>query len=265
VPGAVVSALAGQPVSALAGRAALAGQAAGSVLEALGRSGVDVAGLALAWARALPVVTIVPAFGLRAVVAPARPVMALALAASIVPALAPVAAVPGRPLLATALLEAARGVPVALAAAIPLWAATMAGGLADALRGAPEAPDMPTVEGRASPLGVLLSLLACTTFLAMGGPSRVALSLASPPSVDAPLLAAADALVAGIGLAIALGGPLLVAAVVVEVAAALVTRATAPTQVAAFIAPVRALAMLAVVALVLERLAAVMAHGMPAP
>jgi type III secretory pathway component EscT len=240
---------------------ALAPPAARSVLEELARSGVDVAGLALAWARALPVVTLVPAFGLRAVAAPARPMMALALAASVVPALAPVVAEPARPWLVQAVVEAARGVPVALAAAIPLWAATMAGGLADTLRGAQDAPDMPTVEGRASPLGVLLSLLACATFLATGGPSRVALSLAHPPAVDAPLQGAMEALVAGIGLAVALGGPLLVAAVAVEVAASLVTRATAPTQVAAFIAPVRALALLAVVAIVLERLAAVMARA----
>jgi type III secretory pathway component EscT len=220
----------------------------------------DLSGLGLAWARALPVVTLVPAFGLRAVVGPARPVMALALAASIVPAVAPLDAVSDRPWLVQALVEAARGVPVALAAAVPLWAATMAGGLADALRGAQEAPDMPTVEGRASPLGVLLSLLACTMFLASGGPSRVALALAHPPSVAAPLQGAADALVAGIGLAVALGGPLLAAAVVVEVAAALVTRATAPTQVSAFVAPVRAVALLAIVAIVLERLAAVLAR-----
>ena len=47
--------------------------------------------LGLAWARALPAVTLVPAFGLRAVPGPARPAMALALAACIFPALAPVA------------------------------------------------------------------------------------------------------------------------------------------------------------------------------
>jgi flagellar biosynthesis protein FliR len=230
------------------------------IIDGLARSGVDVAGLGLAWARALPVVTLVPAFGLRAVAAPARPVMALALAASVVPALAPVVTGSARPWLAQALIEGVRGLPVALAAAVPLWAATMAGGLADALRGTQDAPDMPTVEGRASPLGVLLSLLACAIFLATGGPARVALALADPPAPEAPLLGAVDALAAGIGLAVAIGGPLLAAAVVVEVAAALVTRATSPAQIAAFIAPVRALALLAVVAVAFERLAGVIAR-----
>ena len=232
-----------------------------SFAEALARSGVDIEALGLAWARALPVVTIVPAFGLRAVAAPARPVMALVLGASILPSLVPVAAASTRPWFVLALLEAARGLPVALAAAVPLWAATMAGGLGDALRGAQDAPSMPTVEGRASPLGVLLSLLACAIFLATGGPARVALALAQPPT-DRPLQGAADALVSGITLAIALGGPLLAASVVVEAAAALIARATAPTQVAALVAPLRALATLAVFAVLLERLVDVWARNL---
>src|SRR5258706_596238 len=70
--------------------------------------------------------------------------------------------------------EIVRGIPIALAAAIPLWAATMAGGVADALRGAQATVTAPTMEGRASPLGVPLSLLACALFLATGGPARIA-------------------------------------------------------------------------------------------
>jgi type III secretory pathway component EscT len=230
--------------------------------EALARSGVDVAALGLAWARALPVVTIVPAFGLRALPAPARPVLALALAASILPSVAPVVVDSPRPWIVLAVLETARGLPVALAAAVPLWAATMAGGLADAVRGAQEAPTMPTVEGRASPLGVLLSLLACSIFLATGGPARVALALAQPPAAH-PVEGAAEALVAGITLAIAVGAPLLAASVVVEVAASLIARATAPTQVAALLAPLRALAMLAIVAVLLERMVTVWFKAVP--
>jgi type III secretory pathway component EscT len=159
--------------------------------------------------------------------------------------------------------QAAHGVPVALSAAVPLWAATMAGGVADALRGSQEQPNAPTVEGRATPLGIPLSLLACGIFLATGGPSRVAKALSQDPATY-PLLAVADDLVAGIALAVAIGGPLLAAAVVIEIAGALVARAATPAQVHALLAPLRATAMLAVMAVVLERIAGLLARAVQA-
>lgn len=229
----------------------------GTVVEAFAASGVDLAALGLAWARAMPVVTLVPAFGLRALPVPARAVLGLALAASIFPALAPVSS--HGPWALAAVIEIARGLPIAIAAAVPLWAATMAGGLVDALRGANDAASAPTVEGRATPLGVPLSLLACAIFLATGGPSRVAAALATRELAAHPLEAAAQDIVGGIGLAVALGGPLLAAAVVVEIAAALVARAATPAQIHALLAPLRAIGLLGVMAIVLERVAAAMA------
>jgi flagellar biosynthetic protein FliR len=228
---------------------------AGALTEAFDGAGIDLAALGLAWARAMPAVTLVPAFGLRAVPAPARAVMGLALAASIFPALAPVAAGSRAPWVVLALTEVARGLPVAIAAAVPLWAATMAGGVADALRGSQETSGGPTVEGRPTPLGVLFSLLACAIFLSTGGPARVASALALHPVGVHPLIAAADDVVGGITLAVAIGGPLLAASVVIELAAALIARAASPAQVHALLAPLRALATLAVLALLLERLA----------
>ncbi len=230
----------------------------GTLADALERSGVDLAALGLAWARAMPTVAIVPAFGLRALPTPARALIGLAFAASIFPALAPVAASPRLPWVLLAAAELARGLPVAVAAAVPLWAATMAGGLADALRGSQETSSAPTVEGRATPLGVVVSLLASAIFLTTGGPARAAAALALQPTGPDPLLAAASDLVGGIELAVALGGPLLAAAVVVEIAAALVARAASPAQVHALLAPLRGLAALAVMALVLERVAAIL-------
>jgi type III secretory pathway component EscT len=120
------------------------------------------------------------------------------------------------------------------------------------------------VEGRATPLGVPLSLLACAIFLATGGPARVAKALVLHPVGAHPLLAAADDVVGGIALAVALGGPLLAAAVVVEIAAALVARAASPAQVHALLAPLRAMGTLAVMAVVLERLATAMATAIEA-
>src|ERR1700684_1850066 len=151
---------------------------AGILAEAFDGVDVDLAALGLAWARAMPAVTLIPAFGLRAVPAAARAVMGLALAASTAPALAPIAASPSRPWVMLALGEVARGLPVALAAAVPLWAATMAGGVDGALRGSQADPRVPTVERAATPLGVPMSLLASAIFLATGGPARVVEALA---------------------------------------------------------------------------------------
>jgi flagellar biosynthesis protein FliR len=231
----------------------------GTVAEAFARSDVDLGAFGLAWARVMPAVTIVPAFGLRALPTAARAVMGLAFAAAVFPALVPEASTSSQPWAVLALAEVARGVPVALAAAVPLWAATMAGGVADALRGSQDAPRVPVVEGAATPLGVPMSLLASAIFLATGGPAHVVAALALHPVGAHPVLAAADDLVAGIGLAVALGGPLLAAAIVLEIAGALVARAAAPAQVHALLAPLRALGTLAVMAVVLERMATALA------
>jgi type III secretory pathway component EscT len=236
-----------------------------TVADAFAKNGIDLAALGLAWARASPVVAIVPAFGLRALPTPARAVMALALAASFYPALAPIARnTANEPWVFAALAEIVRGLPIALAAAVPLWAATMAGGVADALRGSQDTPSAPTVEGRATPLGVPMSLLASAIFLSTGGPARVASALATRPFPAHPLIDAAHDLVAGIGLAVSIGGPLLVAAVVVEIAGALIARASSPAQVHALLAPVRALGVLAIMAIVLDRVAAVLARSVSA-
>jgi type III secretion protein T len=221
----------------------------------------ELAALGLAWARVVPTITLVPAFGLRALPTPARAILGLALAASIYPAIVPVVvAQRGTPWLVLAVEQLALGLPVALAAAIPLWAATMAGGLVDVLRGSPEGPGLATVEGgKASSFGVLLSLFASVVFLSTGGAARAASALARYELPAHPLVLAAHDLVAGVGLAIALGGPLLAAAVVLELAFALVARAASPAQVHALLAPLRALGLLAIVAVVMERLAALLA------
>jgi type III secretory pathway component EscT len=233
----------------------------GAVADSFARSGVDLKALGLAWARAMPSVALVPAFGLRALPAPARFVMGLAFAASVFPALGPASSTDSSPWPVLVLVEIARGLPIALAAAVPLWAATMAGGVADALRGAQDTPIAPTVEGRATPLGVPFSLLACAIFLATGGPARVVAALVLRPLDAHPLQAAAQDIVGGIVLAVALGGPLLAAAVVIEIAAALVARAAAPAQVHALLAPLRALGIFAVTAVVFERIATALAKA----
>lgn len=221
---------------------------------------VELQSLGLAWARFAPTLALVPAFGLKALPTPARAILGLALAAGIYPALVPIVTDSDAPWFALALEQIALGVPVALAAAIPLWAATMAGGLVDSLRGAQEGAGLAVVEGgRATPFGVLLSLLASIVFLATGGPARVATALAATTLGDHPLAVAAHSITAGIELAISIGAPLLAASIVLEIAFALVARAASPSQIHALLAPLRALGLLAIFAVVIERLANVLA------
>jgi type III secretory pathway component EscT len=241
------------------------------LLETLARlfeeGGIDLAAWGLAWARVAPIVAIVPAFGLRALSAPVRAATALVLAAILVPALRPAVVGPG-PLPVLLLVELMRGTLVAVSAAIPLWAATMAGGVIDALRGSQDLTTAPTVEGRATPLGVLFSLLAAAIFLGMGGPAAVVGALASaPPELgdglgvglgDGVTRAAAD-IAAGIGVAVAMAAPLLAASIIVEIAGALVARAASPAHLHAFLAPIRSLALLMLTALLMNRIAAFMA------
>lgn len=230
------------------------------VARAFDAAGVDLSALGLAWARIAPVVAIVPAFGLRALPAPVRGVFGAALAASVFPAFAGLAPVmSGLPWPVLAMQEILRGLPIAIAAAVPLWAATMSGGIVDALRGSQDAANYAPIEGRATPLGVPLSLLASAIFLSTGGPARVVLALAERPIAHQPVVAVAHNLVAGIGLAIAIGAPLLAAAVVIEITGALIARSASPAQVHMVIAPLRGLALLAIVALVIDRMAAFLA------
>ncbi|MBS2013776.1 MAG: flagellar biosynthetic protein FliR [Deltaproteobacteria bacterium] len=225
----------------------------------------ELSAVGLAWARVMPTITIVPAFGLRALPTPARGVLALAIAAGIYPALVPVVTSHrSSPWLVLALEQVVLGLPVALAAAIPLWAATMAGGIVDVLRGSPEGAGLATVEGRPSSFGVLLSLFASAVFLGTGGAARTAAALAAYQLPSHPLLAAAHDIVAGVGLAVSIGGPLLAAAVVLELTFAMIARAASPAQIHALLAPLRALGLLAVVAIVMERLASLVATSVRA-
>jgi type III secretory pathway component EscT len=233
------------------------------LLEALARlldgQGVDLAAWGLSWARVAPVVAIVPAFGLRALSGPARAALSLLFAVVILPAVRPEAS-SSIPFASLLLVQLARGSVVALAAAIPLWAATMAGGAADALRGSQDLSPFPTIEGRATPLGILFSLLAAVLFLGLGGPARVVGALATGSlEQGAALSRAASDLAAGIGIAVAVAAPLLAASVILELAGALVARAASPAHLHTFLAPIRSLVLLTVTALLFERMATFLA------
>ena len=220
-------------------------------------AGVDLAALGLAWARALPVVTLVPAFGLRALPVPARGVIALAFAMCIFPAVAPMEA--HGPWALLLLDEILRGLPVAVGTAAVLWAATMVGGMLDNLRGAQDTVQVPVVEGPTTVMSVPFVLLAGAIWLQTGGPARVARALAIAAIPAHPVVQAVGDLATSIVLAVSIGAPLLVASLVIEVAGAVIARAASPAQIHALLAPLRTMGLLAVCGIVFDRIAAVLA------
>jgi type III secretory pathway component EscT len=233
------------------------------MLEALAAvfsaNGIDPRAWALGLARATPALTLVPAFGLSAVPAQTRLMLGLSLGLCIAPALSGVAQSEGSLVIAL-LREALLGLPVALLASLSIYVAAMAGGLVDDLRGARESSTLPALPEQMPPVAVLLALLASIAFLETGGAARVAAALSSPvlaPRFSWP--AVANALAASVELAFALAAPLAVASVLLEVASALIARAASPAFIGPVLAPLKSLLLLGTLALVLERIAELVA------
>lgn len=220
---------------------------------ALGVDADELTRWALAWARLTPVVVIVPAFGLRAVPGPMRVVLALCLAIAIAPALHP--AVESGLWSVRLVAEFVRGIPVAIVAAMTLWIASMAGGLADNLRGGQETSALPVVEPNGTPTGALLTLLVAIAFLQGGGAAHAAAAVArAAPVTTGGLISLAHTLSSGVAVAVAVAAPLVGVALVVEVASALIARAASPAFLLPTLAPLRTLALLGTTAIVLERM-----------
>lgn len=219
---------------------------------------------ALGFARAIPSVTLIPAFGLSAVPAPTRLVLGLSLGLCIAPALAERADSAGIFVVAMG-REALIGLPVALLAALATYVATMAGGLIDDLRGGRESVTLPVLPEQLPPVSVLFGLLASLAFLELGGAARVVGALASPLlGARFSWLAVVQAFAGSVELAFAIAAPLAVACVLLEAASALIARAATPAFIGPVLAPLKSVALLAVLALVFERVAeliAVVARG----
>lgn len=225
-----------------------------------GQSRLELSSLALAWARVTPSVILIPAFGLGAVPGPTRAALALALAACIAPALRPVAELSSLPFVVSFALESLRGLPIALLSSLALYVASMAGGLADNLRGWHEPSRLPNVDADATPLGSLLVMLLAVVFLQSGGAVRVVRALAAPvPSPAASLATLVQQLSQSIEVAVAVAAPIVAASILVELANALIARAAAPAFILPLLAPLRAIALLSIVALLLDRMVELLA------
>ncbi|MBN1606938.1 MAG: flagellar biosynthetic protein FliR [Polyangiaceae bacterium] len=227
----------------------------GSVRAALALTEGELENWMIAWARFVPTVTLVPAFGLRALPAAARVVLGLALSAAVAGVVRPTFC--AGPWALQMLAELMSGLPVAVSAAVALWTATMAGGVMDDLRASRQVSALPNVESGATVSGALFAMLAALVFLQSGGAARVASSLAHVDSdLRYPLMSAARQLAAGIELAVAVATPIVICAIVVEVAGALIARAATPAAIERLLAPLRSVVLLAASALLLDRMVA---------
>ncbi len=231
------------------------GQAAETLSALLAVAGADPVAWLRAWARVSPTLVLVPIFGGSALPAPARAGLGFALAVAVAPALRPVAG-SALPLSLQLMAETARGVPIALGAALLVHAALMAGGAVDDLRGQRGAGSLPVFDTEHTPLGGLLGLLVAVFVLQSGGAARLIAALAVDPPAATPLAAIIFKLTACVGLAVAVAAPVAGAAIVTSVAEALLARAASPAHVSHLLAPLRSIVLLAVTALVLERMLA---------
>jgi flagellar biosynthesis protein FliR len=224
------------------------------LLGELAASGIDPTRWALAWARLIPSLVLIPALGLPAFPLGLRVVFALMLGASVAPGLLPPPSVASP--LVTLTSELARGVPVALSVAICVWGATMAGNLIDELRGGMSSSRSPLDTNPTGPFGVLMSLAAALAFFQLGGPARLAEALAdAAPLQEQDLRAVALTLARGIQFSVVLAGPLLALLPFVELVHALAARATHPLAIGVVFAPLKVIGLLAAAALLLDRFA----------
>jgi type III secretory pathway component EscT len=207
-----------------------------------------------AWARVAPAVFLVPIFGGSALPLPARAGLSAALAVSIAPALRPLAP-DSLPLPLSLLMEAARGAPIAIGAALLVHTALMAGGAIDDLRGGRETSALPTFDGSQTPLGALFGLLIAIGLLESGAASKLVQALCVEPLNDPSLVWIVQRLATTVSLAVAVIAPVLGASFLVSAFEALLARAAAPAHITAITAPLRALLLLGVAAVALDRMA----------
>jgi type III secretory pathway component EscT len=229
-----------------------------ALMSVFAAGGLDPRAWALGLARSMPAVALVPAFGLSGVPPQVRVALGLALGFCIAPALSGSVASDG-PLLVALAREALVGLPVALLAALVVYVAGMAGGLIDDLRGARDTTSLPVLPEGAPSLSVAFALLSAVAFLHGGGAARVASALAAPAIASRfswPALV--SALAGSVEVAFAIAAPVAVVSVLLEVGSALVARAASPAFIAPVLAPLKSVVLLGVLALVFERMAALL-------
>lgn len=219
--------------------------------------GETALGLSRGFFRILPTVIVVPAFGLRGVSPQVRASMALVLAFAVAPTASLSVLEPGGVVVSWA-VDVLVGLPLALAAALPLWAATMAGGLVEDLGGPRVDAQLAVSRDASTPVATLLSLLSGALFFAAGGPKAIALAVGRTTLATDVLSRTVSTLAAGATVALVVAGPILAAHVVSTASSVVLVRA--PFAAARGLVPtLRSVALLAFLALSLERIAVLVA------
>ncbi len=217
--------------------------------------GTTLEAMFLAFARVFPIVLLVPAIGLKGFQTTIRAAFALVLALAIAPAFRSAGSAP---LTALSILEAVlSGIPVAIAASVPLWIVMNVGAYADLLRGSTEPVASPFADTRQTQLSTLFGLLGSAWFLSMGGVSITA-GLLLEPLPPEPLLRIVGSLANGVAIATVIAGPLLGASVLLEVATALIAKHASPANIQGLLTPLRNVALLAVLAFGLHEMESVL-------
>lgn len=228
----------------------------------LGTTPEQLLRVALMGARTLPLVLLVPAFGLRAAPLPFKIAIALALGLAVAPVWLQ-GPVVSEPWLVLLLRELVFGLPLALGAAALLWAATMAGDLiSDSYRDV-GAVSFDAVPGARSSLGVLFSLLCAIGFLEVGAPARLLRALAHPtgPVWATNLgskqwwLQVVEQVLGAIDLALAIAAPLLAVSFATHLAFALMARASVPVGWSPALPALRAVVLLVLFSLLFRAVA----------
>lgn len=203
---------------------------------------------ALVAARTLPLAWLAPWLGWRGTAGAARVAIAVTLALALTPlALKSAPPLPDGwlPLALMGVREALIGASFAIAASVPLWALSWAGGLVDRWRGARSSDD-------AGPLETLHLGASVVLFVVLGG-HRLALLAFADGLADAPVGAGASAsdlsafalgagriVTATLELAVAFAAPAAIAFVVLEIALGLASRAAPELRVFLDAMPLRA-------------------------
>ncbi len=225
----------------------------------LAANGRDLECYALAWARVVPTVLIVPVFGLRALAVPVRVALGLVLAIAAAPAVPPLEA--AMPFAVAFAREFGRGAPVALGAAALLWTASTAGAIVDDWRGVSPRPTVSVSGGGAGAMSALLGVFASVVFLESGGPARIvgALFLRDVALTAGVVARVTMNLVSAVAVAVSVAAPVVVAASLLELVVAFGARVTHAIVVPAAYAPLRALVLMVLVVWLFRSMLAVLA------
>jgi len=213
-------------------------------------TGLGLSTWVIGWAKALPVVVIVPALGLRSMPTTLKSALALALMVAVIPGMG----IQNEPLsVASLTLAVFDGVTTALPAALGIWIATMAGSLYDELTGAEKSLSSGLWDSESSATGTLFGFVAAIAFLAQGGAAKLVFALSRPVAhSQLTLRHLADQLNSGVSIAIVVSGPLVIAALLITLASMLSARSLHVSAARALVLPLQGIFRLLALAVLLE-------------